>query len=396
VFVIIGGWLIIKILGYPPDKVHAISLLFPSIIFFTFIQSFNAVFQATEKMIFIPLGKAIDGLILIGGAYLLIHFKTGSNSFILLYTIAVFSVFIFSFTIAWKKFTHFTVTYERQYLKQILKDASPFAIGMIFSTFYYWNSSAFLSLWRGDAETGLFTAPLRLVLGTTFIPTAFVGSIYPILSRTFISSKEKLENILERALKYMLILVVPLCFFTMLSAQKIIQFFYGANYLPSASLLMVLIWWAGLIYLNAILAHFFYSTNKQSVIAIQTFFAATLNIILNILFIRNFGALGASIAIVSAEFLSFIYLLYKTLSLSSSYKITLSKLLQTLLKSVLAFIPPFVFILVGKKLNLIILGFSVLILYFVSLCGIKGFSSSDIKMAKDLWADLKLIIYGRY
>jgi hypothetical protein len=66
------------------------------------------------------------------------------------------------------------------------------------------------------------------------------------------------------------------------------------------------------------------------------------------------------------------------------------------LKSVLAFIPPFVFILVGKKLNLIILGFSVLILYFVSLCGIKGFSSSDIKMAKDLWADLKLIIYGRY
>lgn len=395
VIVIIGGWFIIRLLGYLPDKIHAISLLFPSIVFFTFIQSFNAVFQATEKMVFIPLGKVIDGIILIGGAYLLIHWKIGSIGFIILYTIAVFSVFIFSFTIVWKKFTHFTVAYEPQFLKQILKDASPFAASMIFSTFYYWNSSAFLSLWRGDVETGLFTAPLRLVLGTTFIPTAFVGSIYPILSRTFISSKEKLENILERALKYMLILVVPLCFFTMFSAQKIIQFFYGANYLPSAGLLKVLIWWAGIIYLNAVLAHFFYSINKQSVIAIQTFFAAVVNVSLNILLIKKYGGLGASIAIIVTEFLSLIYLLIKVITKNPSYKTVIQNSAITLLKSLLAFILPAILIFIGRNLNLVVLGFVTLVLYFLLFYFLKGFSKSDLDLAKQLWGDFKLIFYGK-
>lgn len=395
IFVIIGGWLIINKLGYAPDKIRAVSLLFPSVIFFTFIQTFNTVFQATEKMVFIPLGKVIDGLILIGGAYLLIYFKAGSIGFIFLYTIAVFAVFIFSFAIVWKKFTHFTITYDRYYLKQLLKDVLPFAIGLIFSTFYYWNSSVFLSLWRGDTETGLFTAPLRLVLGTTFIPTAFVGAIYPVLSRIFVTSTDKLGNILERALKYMIILAVPLCLFTVISASKIIQLFYGKDYLLSANFLKILVWWGGLIYVNAVLAHFFYSINRQSVIAVQTFIAAVINVSLNILLIKGFGAIGASVAIVTAEVISMMYLLMMIIRYNSTYLKIIKKSAITLLKSLIAFIVPTILIFFSTNLNIVILGFAVLILYFLSFYVLKGFSKADLNLAKVLLGEAKSIFYGR-
>jgi O-antigen/teichoic acid export membrane protein len=395
VFLAIGTWFGLRALGFPPDKILTTSLLFPAVIFFTFTQSFNAVFQATEMMFYIPLGKFIEGSILISGAYLFARLKIGTNGFIGLYTIGVFSVFIFSLVIIWNKFTRFTVAYDLDFLKQILKEAFPFAVGMIFSTLYYWNGSALLSLWKGDQEAGIFTAPLRLVLGMTVIPAAFVGSIYPSLSRTFIQAKEEMENLLEKALKYVLIIAVPLCIFGFVLAHKIIQVFYGYNYISSAPLLKILIWWAGLIYLNAVFVHFFYSRNQQSVVAKQTFIALILNIILNLLLIKKFGALGASIAIVSAEFISFIYLFLNTLSLNQSHKTIARRLAIIFLKSILAFLPALSFIILGKTINIIVLFILTLILYAAFLYGLKGISTSDLELIKTLLKDLRLIIYGK-
>lgn len=394
IIVLISGWFIINKLGYTPDKIQAVVMLFPSVVFLTFVQTFNAVFQATEKMFFIPLGKLIDGIILIGGIFLLIYFKSSTIGFIILYTIAALMVFIYSFLIVWNKFTHFTIVCEKGLLKEIIKETMPFAIGIILSTFYYWNSSALLSLWRNDTETGLFTASLRLVLGTTFIPSAFVGSIYPILSRTFVIAKEKMEYILEKALKYMIIFAIPLCFFTQFCAQKIIHFFYGVTYLPSAHLLEILIWWAGIIYLNAVFAHFFYSINKQSVIAIQTFLAVIVNVSLNLLLIRKIGARGACFSLVVAEFLSLVYLLINVIKMNPSYKNLIKSSIVTMLKSLLAFILPAALIILGKNLHLLVLSFVTLLLYFISFYFLKGFSKSDMNTARQLWYELKAVIHA--
>jgi O-antigen/teichoic acid export membrane protein len=93
-------------------------------------------------------------------------------------------------------------------------------------------------------------------------------------------------------------------------AAPMIELFYGKEYLPTASLLIVLIWSEVPIFFAAALGSALIAKNLQRHTPLPALLCAGINILLNLWAIPHYGALGASWATVISYSLGIFYLLF--------------------------------------------------------------------------------------
>lgn len=124
----------------------------------------------------------------------------------------------------------------------LLKEAWPFAIMMVFGVVYGRVDTVMLKVIKGDMAVGWYSAAYRLIEGMTFIPQMFVVSIFPVFSRLFKDSKQKLVLAYEKSFEFLFIIGFPIVVGGTLLSRKIIYLFYGADFGNSAIVLQVLIW----------------------------------------------------------------------------------------------------------------------------------------------------------
>lgn len=179
-------------------------------------------------------------------------------------------------------------------IKSLLILALPFAGAAIFSRIYTFSDVSILAKLSGEHAVGWYSAGNKLVLALNIIPGALSASIYPAMSSYFVSARERLSHITEKAISLLLIIVVPLAVGTAVLAEKIVPFFYGPSYLPTIHVLQVLsvsMVFGFIAYpLGALLA----ATNRQGVNTLIFGIAAAVNVIGNSIVARPFGAVGAA------------------------------------------------------------------------------------------------------
>ena len=383
VFVVIFGiqYGTVKILHYSGNVMNAVLLLSFFILFNSLTLSFNSIFQAFEKMIFIAIGRCLGSFVLLLGSLLLYRSNANVSLYCILYVIAFFLTASYGFVALRNKFVIFRFSWKFTLIRSIIKKAIPFGLISIFVPFYYWSGTAFLSLTRSNTEVGLYNASAHLVTGLAFLGGAFLSAVYPLMSREGIASQKSIELIVEKCFKYMLILAIPFWLFIFISKEKIIATLYGTAYLQAIPVLGILAFWGFFIYLNGVWANFFYSVDRQSIIMKQSLAALILNLCLNIAFTPRFGIIGTSAAIVSAEIFSFLFLLYQFIVFG--YKISLGKISLSSLKIIIASLFSALLFFLLRKQTLVICS----IIFFGSYCAscylLRVLSNNDILMFKN-------------
>lgn len=307
--------LVILIGGYPQDTIITIYLLTLAMIITAFAGTFNSVFQAFEKMEYQSISGILSNFLLIVGALAIGYYGYGVIAFAGLYLIINFLVLIYSFIVCCKEFTAPKIHIDTVFWSRLFKEALPFAITSISINVYLWINTIILSYLNGNESVGWYNAAYKLIIALLFIPIVFNTSIFPNMSRHFITSKDNLQLSFEKLLKVTLYIGFPLGIGIIAVAAKIIELLYGSQFVNSIIILQILSLSLILIFCRSPFERLLEASNKQAVVTKIFMIGAIFSVIANLVLIEFLSYIGAGVATVLTDSLVFIALMIVTKSI---------------------------------------------------------------------------------
>lgn len=189
--------------------------------------------------------------------------------------------------------------------KRMLKEALPLAIVSVSVIIYYKIDSVMLSYMQGDRQVALYTAAYNLAFAFLFLGTSFNQAVFPVLSKLYINSHERLLHIYRLSAKYLTIIGLPISAGMILLSHRIVILVYGENYIYSSKALQILMIAFLFMFINGLMGNALISAGNQKGLARIVGRGALINVSLNLLVIPIYGFTGAASTTVITEFYSF-------------------------------------------------------------------------------------------
>lgn len=373
--------LAVHIIGYPQNIANVIYLVSLSPIFGNFTGLFNSIFQAYEKMEYFALAQTLSSFLMFLGILLAICYKFDVVGFAFIYFIVSVIVFLYALLTCLTKFVKPNYKLDLSFWKPIILEALPFGLTGLFLSIYFWIDSLMLSFMVGNEAVGLYNVAYRFLSVLLFIPTLFSITVFPAMSKFFITSPNKLKFVQTKYFKYMAVIGIPIGVGVTLLANKIILLIFGSGYAESTMALQILVWAAVLIFMSSTFARLLESSNRQIIMTKITLICAIANILLNLFTIPILSFLGASISTVLTELLALIMVIL----VSSKIGYFLSKdIFKTLIKISIASLLMGILIILLNDLDILIIIPISTLLYFTFFYIFKGFDNDDIKILNEI------------
>ena len=263
-----------------------------------FISIFYSFFQARQKMEYETLVEVMQVVLMTGlGFFILFKFPSVENlSYVYLFAGLVSLIFVLIFFHL--KIFRLRIAWQSSIWKKFLLMSWPLALSGLFGAFYTYIDSVIMGYWGMITETGWYNAAYKIIT-ITLLPMGLISvSFYPVLSKFFKQSKEKLQEVWNNQMEIMILLGAPLITGGITLAPKIIYFLYPSGFDASILAFQILIIMAGLIFFCRPFYDVMIASNQQKKIFFITFFGALINIVLNLILIPKYSLYGAAVATV--------------------------------------------------------------------------------------------------
>lgn len=268
-------FLIVSQLNYAPETIWGIiiinSALFPA----TWGAIYESVFVAHQKAEYLTYTIILNLIARIGVSIYLLLTGHGVISLIVVQVVSEYLGFaICTFFLA-RHIVKPHWEFEWTFAVQMLKDLRTFtAIGFLASMFSQ-VEVLLLSLFAGEAAVGIYSAASKLALMWFAIPESYMRAVFPVMTQLYRHSYNDFRQLLERSVKYLLAVALPLTVGIVVIADKIILFFYGDDFAASVPVLRGLALIFTTIFLNEVLWRILVARDEQH-LALRTQIAGVL------------------------------------------------------------------------------------------------------------------------
>jgi len=201
-----------------------------------------------------------------------------------------------------------TAKFIPQEARTMLLAGFPLVLTTLASGIYHRIDQVMLHKMSGDRVLGPYVIAVQLTELFSALPIALMTSLFPALAQSA-NDEEKFKRYLGESYRFLLVLVFAACALVTPVAAPMIELFYGKEYLPTANLLIVLIWSEVPIFFAAALGSALVARGLQRYMPIGALVGAAMNILLNLVWIPRYGAMGASWATVISYSVSGIFYL---------------------------------------------------------------------------------------
>jgi len=293
--------LTINLLGYPEQTIKVVYLVALSVIFGAFSNMFNSIFQAYEKMEYVSVGRILSSALMLAGALFAISYGFDVVGFASIYFIVSAIVLGYSFVVCAWKFAKPKMEVDWSFWKRSIKEAWPMGGMAILIMIYFRIDTVMLSLMKGDTAVGLYSAAYRLSEISTVIPSMFMASVFPVLSRYHKDSMSSFTSTYGKSVKYLLYLALPMALTVTLLSRTIVNLVYGSEFSGSVIALQILIWAAAIMYVTMVQGTTIVTADRQMFSFKVCAVTAVLNVILNLIMIPKYSYIGASATTVATE-----------------------------------------------------------------------------------------------
>ncbi|OGY41445.1 MAG: hypothetical protein A2Y82_00830 [Candidatus Buchananbacteria bacterium RBG_13_36_9] len=272
------------------------------------------------------------------------------------------------------KFIKIKFAFDWPVWKKIIKFTWPIAISIAFNLVYFKADTIILSLYRSQAEVGIYSAPYRFLEILTNFVYLFMGLIFPILTISWAQKNlDKFKSIVQKTFDLLVIMSVPMVFGTLFVAKDLIVLIAGSGFEESAIVLKIIIFATAIIFINSLFGYLTVVLDKQKAIVPAYILVAIVALTGYFLTIPLYGYYGAAIFTIISEALILIfnyYLVVKTAKFSPSKLIFLKTIAASLVMSVI------LYFLQGQNVILQLILAS--LTYTIALYFFKGFSKELI------------------
>lgn len=185
-------------------------------------------------------------------------------------------------------------------VKGLLRDAIPFGLNGLFGSIYLFSDVVLLAWFHPETEVGLYRGAVLLVSLFPILAETFSNAIFPRMAR-HLGQPDAARRELEFALRLLLAVSVPAAVGGALLAEPLMVWLGGADYAASALPFLFLAPVLPLRFVNNGTSMTLTALDRQDDRTRGVFFAAILNVCLNLLVLPRWGATGAAATTLATE-----------------------------------------------------------------------------------------------
>jgi len=198
--------------------------------------------------------------------------------------------------------------YSRSTAISMLKDSWPLFFSTLLTMIYLRIDQVMIGNMIGSGELGNYSVAVRISEVWYFIPIVFSSSVFPAVVKAEAVSEDLYYAHLQRLYSLMAFMAYAVALPVSVFAKHIIQILFSSAYTDAGPLLAILIWTGLFTSLGAARNVFIVSKNWTRVHLASIALGSALNIILNIILIPEYRAMGA----VAATFISYWFAVHGT------------------------------------------------------------------------------------
>jgi len=272
-----------------------------------------AFFRARQKMEYESFIRNLGSLVFVGiGFFALFYFPSILN-LSYGYLSGTLIALIFALILFWLKVQKPSFNWDKSVWQKYLSISWPLGLIALVTAIYNQIDSVMMGYMGQITQVGWYNAAYRIVW-PTLIPASLISvSLFPVLSRYFKESKEKLQKIWSYQIETMILLAIPLMTGGVVLGPKIIGFLYNPSFAPSILAFQILIIMVGIIFMYNAFYQVLVAADQQKKIFWAVLSGAIINVILNLIWIPKYSLYGAAFSTVIAHLLIFFFLFKFTL-----------------------------------------------------------------------------------
>ena len=300
-------FLFINFLGhYDTLSKHLVYISSLSMILDSFTLSFFGAIRGFHNLKYESIASVIFQLIVLVLGW--IFLSLGLDLRIIILSLVIASVFNFVYSYLVLRFKigfNFKISFDFTVMRKIVVLSLPFALYGIFQRLYTYLDSVFLSFFSGDYYVGIYQIAFKIIFALQFLPMAFTASLYPAMSYYWQNNREQLKIAFKRSMDYLALIAIPISVAVFLLADQILLIFksdFAGADIPLRFSILALIF----IFLNFPVGSLLNAANRQARNTRNMFITLLVAIILNLLFIPRWQALGASLVVLISNALMLI------------------------------------------------------------------------------------------
>ncbi len=178
--------------------------------------------------------------------------------------------------------------------------------------FYSWMDVAIIGLFLTQAHVGAYEVAWRVTAVSILFSNAIAMTIFPQVSEwSADGANDRIESLIAVVMTPSLFFVIPAFFGTVMFSQEILQFIFGQEYTTAAVVLIVLMGDKVFQAIQLVVGRSLQAINKPGLAARATVVSVVSNAVLNVVFVLEFGILGAAFATVASSLLNdLLHLIY--------------------------------------------------------------------------------------
>lgn len=290
---------LVRLLNYPVSVVNGV-MLASFQLFLSLRDVYDVVYRVRLKMIYPSLWNIPKTLLALGLVAFAAFYRPSINTFILAYlTSGVLA--LATFAVYTRRFVRFDFRPDFPLIKRLIGESFPLLLSGYLTLIYYRTDVVMLSKMKTFLDVAYYSVVVRLTEALDLVAASLYVSIFPILSRAFHENRADFDRTVSKSLKSLILFGLPMALGGMVVAKELIVLLFGAEYLPSAVTLRILVWYTFFYFIGGLLANVLIACGKQKINACLSFTLVVLNIGLNAFLIPLYSYNGAALATVAVE-----------------------------------------------------------------------------------------------
>jgi O-antigen/teichoic acid export membrane protein len=183
----------------------------------------------------------------------------------------------------------------------LVRAGFPFGITQVSLTLAYRFDTLLLNNFVVAQVIGWYNAAYNFSRALTTFAAAFSASLVPTLAREHATNPEVVRKWYYRSFRLLLFMGLPLAVGGTLLAHKIMPFLYGEDFQAASIAFAILIWDTLLLMYTSLGGNIAQAIGKEVAAARIFGFEAVVNLILNLIFIPQYGMIAAAVVTVATE-----------------------------------------------------------------------------------------------
>ena len=215
--------------------------------------------------------------------------------------VVLFAALQFATTTTYLVFVHRSITplrmeFSLRLARRLIGEIKAFSGSSLLGAVAARPEVLILSLLKNDAQIGFYSAALRIVDVWQAIPETYMRNVFPVLSHSYhVENGRELRAMLDKSIKYLMALSLPLATGMFAAAAPIVVTLYGSGFEESVGAVRIMAWYVPLVFLQEIFWRVLAARNQQHLLLRAQVISLTARLSIGYILITWLASRGAAI-----------------------------------------------------------------------------------------------------